>query len=228
MIRELGAVSLIELGAGSAEKSRIILNAMRDAGTLHTCVPIDVSAEFLSNTARRLRAEYANLRVIPAVADISGTMVFPAFPRPALFAFLGSTIGNFEDEQATALLRQVAAAMQPGDSFLMGADLVKDREVLEAAYNDARGVTAEFNRDILRVLNRDLGCDFKEAAFRHQAFYNPVLSRIEMHLIATGRQVVELPGYGEISFEMGNRYAPRSAASPPARCWMRCLPLPDW
>ena len=168
-------------------------------------MPIDVSAEFLSNTARRLRAEYANLRVIPAVADISGTLVFSRVSRPALFAFLGSTIGNFEDEQATALLRQVAAAMQPGDSFLMGADLVKDREVLEAAYNDARGVTAEFDRNILRVLNCDLGCDFKEAAFRHQAFFNPVLSRIEMHLIATGRQVVDCPATEKSCFETGNR-----------------------
>ncbi|MEO8199594.1 MAG: L-histidine N(alpha)-methyltransferase [Gemmatimonadota bacterium] len=203
MIRDLGSVSLVELGAGSAEKSRIILNAMRAAGTLHTCVPIDVSAEFLADTARRLRSEYANLRVIQAVADISGVMAFPSFPRPALFAFLGSTIGNFEDDQAIALLRQVAAAMQPGDSFLMGADLVKNRAVVEAAYNDARGVTAEFNRNILRVLNRELGTNFEEQRFRHQAFFNPAQSRIEMHLIAIGAQVVELPGHGEILFRDG-------------------------
>jgi dimethylhistidine N-methyltransferase len=203
IIRQLGSVSLVELGAGSAEKSRIILNAMRNAGTLETYVPIDVSAEFLARTAQRLRLEYADLRVIAAVADISGTIQLPAFPRPALFAFLGSTIGNFQDDPAIALLKQVAAAMQPGDSFLMGADLVKDRDVLEAAYNDAGGVTAEFNRNVLRVINRELGCNFDVEAFRHQAFYNPVQSRIEMHLVANGRQVVELPGHGEILFRDG-------------------------
>ncbi len=203
IIQTLGSVSLVELGAGSAEKSRIILNAMRDSGTLETCVPIDVSAEFLAESARRLRSEYPALRVIPAVADISDSFQLPSFPHPALFAFLGSTLGNFEDEHAIALLKQVAAAMQPGDSFLIGADLVKDRDVLEAAYNDDKGVTAEFNRNVLRVLNRELGSTFDVDSFRHQAFYNPILARIEMHLVACGRQVVELPGHGEILFRDG-------------------------
>lgn len=203
IIRELKSVSLVELGAGSAGKSRIILDAMRDVGTLETYVPIDVSAEFLAQTARRLRTEYPGTRVSPAVADISGALNFPVFPRPALFAFLGSTIGNFEDGPAIALLRRVAAAMQPGDRFLMGGDLVKDRAVLEAAYNDRRNVTAQFNLNVLRVLNRELGASFDEAGFRHEAFFNPVLSRIEMHLIATARQVVDIPGIGEVLFREG-------------------------
>lgn len=203
IIGELKSVSLVELGAGSAEKSRIILDAMRDAGTLETCVPIDVSAEFLAQTAGRLRVEYPGTRVSPAVADIAGPLNFPVFPRPALFAFLGSTIGNFEDSPAVALLRRIAATMQPGDRFLMGADLVKDRAVLEAAYNDSRDVTAQFNLNVLRVLNRELGTSFDEATFRHKAFFNPVQSRIEMHLISKLRQVVDVPGLGDVAFREG-------------------------
>ncbi len=201
--RETRAAALVELGAGSAEKSRIILDAMREAGTLQACIPIDVSAEFLARTARRLRQEYPGTRVSPAVADITAALNLPVFPRPALFAFLGSTIGNFEDGPAIALLKRVAAAMQPGDCFLLGADLVKERPVLEAAYNDARGVTARFNLNILRVLNRELGSNFDEAGFRHEAFFNPAQSRIEMHLIAGARQVVEIPGLGEVRFRAG-------------------------
>ena len=203
LMRRLGSASLVELGAGSAEKSRIILDAMREAGNLEAYVPVDVSAEFLAQTARRLRMEYPGTRISPAVADISGDMNLPVFPRPALCAFLGSTIGNFEDEPAVALLKRIATAMQPGDRFLMGADLVKDRAVLEAAYNDSRNVTAQFNLNVLRVLNRELGATFDEATFRHQAFFNPVYSRIEMHLISTTRQAVDIPGIGDILFRDG-------------------------
>jgi dimethylhistidine N-methyltransferase/glutamate--cysteine ligase len=203
LIRELRSVSLVELGAGSAGKSRIILNAMRDEATLESYVPIDVSAEFLAQTARQLRAEYPGARVIPAVADITTPFTLPAFPRPALFAFLGSTIGNFDDGPAIDLLHRIVVAMQPGDRFLMGADLVKDRGVLEAAYNDAKGVTARFNLNLLRVLNRELGASFQEEGFRHAAFFNPAQSRIEMHLIANRRQAVEIPGIGELLFREG-------------------------
>jgi dimethylhistidine N-methyltransferase/glutamate--cysteine ligase len=203
IIREHRSVSLVELGAGSAEKSRIILDAMREARTLEAYVPVDVSAEFLAQTAYRLRREYPGVRISPAVADISRSVNFPVFPRPALFAFLGSTIGNFEDEPAIALLKRVAAAMQPGDRFLMGADLVKDRAVLEAAYNDRREVTAQFNLNVLRVLNRELGANFEVSGFRHQAFFDPVHSRIEMHLISTRKQAVEIPGLGEVTFRDG-------------------------
>jgi dimethylhistidine N-methyltransferase/glutamate--cysteine ligase len=176
---------------------------MRDASTLATYVPIDVSAEFLAQTARRLRNEYPGTRISPAVADISAALNLPVFPRPALFAFLGSTIGNFEDGPAIALLKRVAAAMQPGDHFLMGADLVKDRAVLEAAYNDGEGVTARFNLNVLRVLNRNLGSNFEENGFRHEAFFNPVQSRIEMHLISRVRQAVDIPGMGKVAFRDG-------------------------
>jgi dimethylhistidine N-methyltransferase/glutamate--cysteine ligase len=203
LVRELRPASLVELGAGSADKSRIILDAMREAGSLEAFVPIDVSAEFLAQTARRLRMEYPGTRISPAVADITGTLNLPVFPRPALFAFLGSTIGNFEDQPAVALLKRVAAAMQPGDRFLMGADLVKDRGVLEAAYNDSRQVTARFNLNVLRVLNRELGAGFDESRFRHEAFFSSEHSRIEMHLVSLVRQVVEIPGMHEVTFGEG-------------------------
>lgn len=203
-VAEANPLALVELGAGSAEKSRIILNAMRATGSAASYVPIDVSADFLQETARGIRQEYPGFRVIPVVADMTRELNIPkAVPRPALFAFLGSTIGNFEDDDAVALLRRIASVMQSGDRFLMGADLVKDRGVLEAAYNDGRGVTARFNLNVLRVLNRELGADFNEEDFRHQAFFNPVQSRIEMHLIANRRLSVLIPGVEEVVFKEG-------------------------
>jgi L-histidine N-alpha-methyltransferase len=204
LIRTLGTRGLVELGAGSAEKSRIILDAMRAAGTAEVYVPIDVSASFLGATAARLRREYPGLVVEPAVADISEELNLPRrLPRPTLFAFLGSTIGNFYPTAAIRLLRRVRAAMEPGDRFLMGADLRKDVAVIEAAYNDSRGVTAEFNRNMLRVLNQELGADFDPDAFEHVAFYERTLHRIEMHLVSTRPQVVEVPGIGSVVFEQG-------------------------
>ncbi|HYC33703.1 MAG TPA: L-histidine N(alpha)-methyltransferase [Gemmatimonadales bacterium] len=204
LVRGLGSRTLIELGAGSAEKSRVILDAMRAAGTGEVYVPIDVSASFLSHTATRLRREYPGLRVEPAVADISEELDLPRrFPRPALFAFLGSTIGNFYPAAAVRLLRRVRAAMDPGDRFLMGADLRKDPARIEAAYNDSRGVTAEFNRNMLRVLNEELGADFDPEAFAHWAFYERQAHRIEMHLVARTRQEVMIPGIGSVSFAEG-------------------------
>jgi L-histidine N-alpha-methyltransferase len=204
LIRRLGSRSLIELGAGSAEKTRVILDAMRDAGTAEVYVPIDVSATFLSQTAARLRREYPRLLVEPAIADISEELNLPRrVPRPALYAFLGSTIGNFYPPAAIRLLGRVRAAMEPGDRFLLGVDLRKDIARIEAAYNDAAGVTAEFNRNMLKVLNHELGSDFDPSAFDHLAFYEPVAHRIEMHLVSRGPQVVTVPGVGTIRFAAG-------------------------
>jgi L-histidine N-alpha-methyltransferase len=204
LIFRLGTRTLVELGAGSAEKSRVILDAMRVAGTGECYVPIDVSATFLSQTAARLRAEYPGLVVEPAVADISEELNLPRrILRPALFAFLGSTIGNFYPPAAIRLLGRVRAAMQPGDRFLMGADLRKEVARLEAAYNDSRGVTAEFNRNMLRVLNQELGADFDPEAFEHRAFYDTETHRIEMHLVSIRAQTVSVPGIGEIPFRHG-------------------------
>jgi L-histidine Nalpha-methyltransferase len=204
LIPTLRTRTLVELGAGSAEKSRVILDAMRGAGTGELYVPIDVSATFLAGTAARLRREYPGLLVEPAVADISEELNLPRrMPRPVLFAFLGSTIGNFYPPAAMRLLRRVRAAMKPGDRFLMGADLRKDIALIEAAYNDSQGVTADFNRNMLRVLNHELGADFDPEAFAHRAFYDRVAHRIEMHLVSTRPQQVTVPGIGRVSFAQG-------------------------
>ena len=197
-VEALGPAALVELGAGSAEKSRIVLDAMEARSTGELYVPVDVSAEFLHETARQLRAEYDGLRVEPEVADISRPLELSVeVPEPAWFALLGSTIGNFDATQSVRLLRRITAGMRPRDRLLLGVDLVpgphKSVERLERAYNDAEGVTAEFNRNVLRVLNRELGSDFEPSAFRHRAFWNDADRRIEMHLVSQRDQVVRFP-----------------------------------
>ncbi len=196
--------SLLELGAGSGEKTRIILNAMRAAYTADAYVPLDISAEFLEESAVRLREEFPGLRVAPIVADLADAIVPPrTVARPLLFAFLGSTIGNFDRAEAIALLRRVRAAAQSSDLFLLGADLHKDPARIEQAYNDERGVTAEFNRNVLRVLNRELGADFEVDSFRHHAPYVADKRRVEMHLVADRDQLVNVPGIGRVRFAAG-------------------------
>jgi L-histidine N-alpha-methyltransferase len=196
--------TLIELGAGSADKTRIILAGMLERRPDAAYVPIDVSAEFLDDTATRLRAELPGLRVVPVVGDVGETLRVPGtLPSPTLFAFLGSTIGNFEPPAAVALLRRIRALMRPDDRFLLGADLRKDVRVIEAAYDDARGVTAEFDLNILRVLNRELGADFVLDRFEHRAFYEPTAHRIEMHLVSRVPQRVHIPGIGEVVLARG-------------------------
>ena len=204
LMAQLGTRTLIELGAGSAEKSRIILNAMRATGLGELYVPIDVSATFLSQTAARLRREYPGLTVEPAIADIAEELNLPRrMPHPALFAFLGSTIGNFYPPAAIRLLRRVRAAMEPSDRFLMGVDLRKDIARIEAAYNDSRGVTAEFNRNMLLVLNHEIGADFDPSAFEHRAFYDRVAHRVEMHLVSSRDQQVNIPGLEPVTLARG-------------------------
>ncbi len=196
--------TLVELGAGSAVKTRILLDAMRSTGTGERYVPMDVSSEFLDGTARELRGEYPGIGIVPVVADISAEWELPEdLPRPALFAFLGSTLGNFDTPEAIRLLRQVRRAMHPGDWLLLGVDLRKEPARIESAYNDAQAVTAEFNRNILRVVNRELEADFDPDAFRHLAFYNAELGRIEMHLESGHAQVVSIPGMAPIRIRAG-------------------------
>ena len=204
LIPQLGTRALIELGAGSAEKSRIILDAMHDAGSASLYVPIDVSASFLDHTASKLRQEYPGLSVEPLVADIAEDFQPPReLPHPAMYAFLGSTIGNFYPPAAIRLLTRVRAAMEPNDRFLLGADLQKDVGRIEAAYNDSLGVTAAFNRNMLVVLNHELGSNFDPFAFEHRAFYEPLTHRIEMHLVSSAAQQVGIPDIGIISFAAG-------------------------
>lgn len=204
LIDELRPRTLVELGAGSAVKTRILLDAMHDTGSAEEYVPIDVSQDFLGDTERRLRGEYPSLRVTSAVADIGRSLGLPSrLRRPVLFAFLGSTIGNFDAPAARALLTRVRDAMGPFDRLLLGTDLRKPPKVIEAAYNDARGVTAAFNRNMLRVLNRELGANFEPAAFSHRAFYSTDRHRIEMHLVARRELTVHIPSVGDIHLASG-------------------------
>lgn len=196
--------ALVELGAGSAEKTRIVLDAIAAAAESAVYVPVDVSAEFLDETAERIGAAYPSLDVVPLVADITAAFALPAgLPRPTLHAFLGSTIGNFAPAEAVQLLRRVRERMADGDRFLMGVDLRKDPAVVEAAYNDAQGVTAEFNRNMLRVVNALAGTDFDADAWEHRAFYDRDAHWIEMHLVSSADQDVTLPGAGAFRFEAG-------------------------
>jgi L-histidine N-alpha-methyltransferase len=199
-----GARSLVELGAGSAEKTRILLDALVARGTAEMYVPVDVSASFLADSARRLAREYPSLTIEPVVADLTAAFTPPrGMPHPALFAFLGSTIGNFDPPAAVRLLGRVRGVMRQGDTLLLGADLRKDVPRIEAAYNDSRGVTAEFNRNILSVLNRELGADFVPDAFEHLAFFQEGASRIEMHLVSSRDQVVHVPGMPPVRLAKG-------------------------
>ncbi len=196
--------TVVELGAGSGEKTRIILHALREAGTLEAYVPVDVSAEFLHESARALRAAYPGLRVLPVAGDFTGRLHLPrTVPGPVLVVFLGSTIGNFAPPDDVALLARVARQMRVGDHLLLGTDLRKDPAVLEAAYDDAQGVTAEFDRNALRVVNAFHGADFDADAFRHEARYDRERHRIEMHLVAERDMTVRVPGAGTVRLVRG-------------------------
>jgi L-histidine N-alpha-methyltransferase len=228
------ARTLVELGAGSAAKTRILLAAMHAHAETVTYVPIDVSDEFLEQTRDALEDELPWLRVEPVVADMNVAIDLPpVIDTPVLFAFLGSTIGNFDSPSAVALLRRIADHMRPDDRLLLGTDLRKDPRVLHAAYNDSAGVTAEFNRNMLRVLNAELGADFVPGCFAHRAFYNEAEHRIEMYLRAVSAQTVHIPGLAPIAFadgeairtELSYKYD-RAAVDALARA--SCLSVSHW
>jgi len=200
--------TLVELGAGSARKTRILLNAMHAKDSSACYVPVDVAGEFIEATAVELRAEYPSLEVHPVVQDIANPLHFAAdLRRPVLFALIGSTIGNFERDAAVGMLANVRRAMAGEDRFLLGADLQpgpgKSQERLTAAYNDSAGVTAAFNLNILTVINRGIGTDFDTGSFSHRAFYDANEGRIEMHLVSCRDQEVHLPGGGSIRIGEG-------------------------
>lgn len=196
--------ALVELGAGSAEKTRIVLDAIAAARRDATYVPVDVSAEFLDETARRISASYPGVAVVPVIADIAADFALPAgLPSPVLHAFLGSTIGNFAPGPAVELLRRVRGRMAEGDRFLMGVDLRKDPAVIEAAYNDSAGVTAAFNRNMLRVLNDLAGADFAPDAWDHRAVYDAENHWVDIRLVAAEDQAVTLADGRAFSFRAG-------------------------
>ena len=185
-----GADVLVELGSGTSEKTRLLLDALRDAGTLRRFVPCDVDPSVLQAAGAAITAEYPGVEVAAVVGDF--TRHLGELPRSGrrLVAFLGSTIGNLEPEARAAFLDDLAGTLQPGDSFLLGTDLVKDPGRLVRAYDDAAGVTAAFNRNVLAVLNRELGADFDLECFDHVARFDLDHEWIEMRLRSRGRQRV--------------------------------------
>ena len=183
--------ALVEFGSGSTVKVRVLLDA---APNLAAYVPVDISGEFLGAEATRLQDDYPHLKVLPVAADFTGLFELPpqVRGRPLVGFFPGSTIGNFEPHETDAFLRRAARILGPASRFIVGVDLVKDEHVLNAAYNDAAGVTARFNLNVLTRINRELGADFDLDAFAHRAFYNPTRSRIEMHLESLVRQKIHV------------------------------------
>jgi L-histidine N-alpha-methyltransferase len=185
--------SLVELGSGSAAKTRHLLDAMRDAGCLHTYVPVDISEEITHETAELLVDEYPGLLVHGLVCDFEHHLErIPDGDDGRLIAFLGGTIGNLYPGPRREFLTRLAGLMGPGDYLLLGADLVKDGGRLEDAYDDAEGVTAEFNKNVLAVLNRELGADFDLDTFKHVARYDEVEMRMDIRLRSLEDQTVRL------------------------------------
>jgi L-histidine Nalpha-methyltransferase len=192
---ETGAVELVELGSGTAAKTRILLRALHDAGPLERYVPLDVTEGLVRATAQELVDELPGLCVHGIVGDFERHLrhVPPALDGPRVVAFLGGTIGNFPPGSRRRFLRRIARLLRPEtDRLLLGTDLVKDVGTLEAAYNDRAGVTAEFNRNVLRVINRELDADFDVEAFEHVAFYDHDREWIEMRLRAQRRMDVRV------------------------------------
>ena len=199
------ARTLVELGSGSSEKTRLLLDALRAAGTLRGYVPVDVSEPALVAAGTALSAEYPGLDVRAVVSDFTEHLGLPDdgdAPAPRLIAFLGSTIGNLVPTERASFLARLRAGLRSGDFFLLGTDLVKDPATLVAAYDDCSGVTAAFNKNVLAVLNTELGADFDLDAFEHVAAWDAEAEWIEMRLRSLGDQVVHLPAIG-----LGVRFA---------------------
>lgn len=184
--------ALIELGSGSAAKTRVLLSAMCRMECLQTYCPVDISEEITRETAERIAAEYEDVRVHGLVCDFELDLERIPVPGPRVIALLGGTIGNFEPQQRAGFLRRVCNLLGPEDRFLLGTDLVKDAATLEAAYNDPRGVTAEFNRNVLSVLNRELDADFELESFEHVARWDPENLWVDIRLRSLANQVVDV------------------------------------
>lgn len=205
IIANLQPEHVVELGSGTSRKTRRLLDACEEHGCHATYWPFDVCESMVQDSAEALMDEYDWLRVRGLVGDYhAGFEHFPGFDGRSLFVFLGSTIGNLEHEHAVEFLRELRSVMGPNDSLLMGADRVKDTDVLHAAYNDSEGLTAEFNLNVLQVLNREVDANFEIDAFEHKAIFNREDSRIEMHLVSKRDQTVSLMALDEtIAFREG-------------------------
>ncbi len=199
-------VHLVELGAGSAAKTRVLLRILLDRQGTAEYDPIDVSADAVVPAAEALTEEFKGLTVRPIVGRNRDAIksLDPHDPIARLIMYIGSSIGNFEPKQAIGFLCDIATSMRPHDRFLLGADVRKEKAVLEAAYNDAAGITARFNLNLLTRMNRELGADFDLARFKHKAIFNETESRIEMHLVSIGAQTVRIEKAGiDVTFVDG-------------------------
>src|ERR1700722_18789306 len=200
---QIGAgAMLVEYGSGSSVKTRYLLDGLPEPVAY---VPVDISGEHLRQTARELARDYPRIEILPVCADFTQHFALPRSRRTATHSavfFPGSTIGNFLPGQAIAVLRRISRMCGNGGGLLIGIDLKKDVATIEAAYNDLLGVTAEFNLNLLRRMNRELGADFDLSQFFHQARYNAELGRVEMHLISRQAQTVTVGGE-TIEFEPG-------------------------
>jgi dimethylhistidine N-methyltransferase len=218
-----GPPTMVELGSGSSTKTRrLIAAALREYGRLHY-VPIDISPAILEEAAADLSARFPTLKLTPVAGDYRSALpeIARRFRGPKLITFLGSSLGNYDPEGATGLLRLMAETAGPGGRLLLGTDLVKDRSILEPAYDDAQGVTARFNLNLLARINRELGASFDLGRFRHRARYNPLAERVELHLVSLAAQEVAIPGAGivarfaegeAIHTENSHKYTTRSLA----------------
>jgi len=194
IVAATGAAELVELGSGSAAKTRVLLDAMFAAGTLARYVPVDVTERVVRESAAELTAAYPGMRVHGLIGDFLRHLDrLPEPVGPRLLAFIGGTIGNFRPHERQDLLRAMARELGPGGHVLLGTDLVKDRALLHAAYNDARGISAEFNRNILLVINRELGAHFDPEAFDYGASFDEDHEWIDMRLRSRAAQDVEVP-----------------------------------
>jgi L-histidine N-alpha-methyltransferase len=206
--RQVGACDLVELGSGSASKTRILLNAYQRQGTPLRYVPVDVSGGMLEDSAQHLLQEYPTLTVHGLVGTYEAALThlpMPQFPR-RMVAFIGSTLGNLPPQRCDRFLQQISQALQPRDYFLLGVDLHKKRALLEAAYNDAQGVTAAFNLNMLAHLNWRFQGNFDLSQFRHVAFYNEGDRQVELYIESLQDQTVTLKGLDlTVSFAAGER-----------------------
>src|SRR5216684_1445876 len=208
IVRQAGDnLDLVELGAGNASKTSILVEALSQRQLRVEFHPVDVSSTALQEAVASMNGRFRNLSIRPIVADYSNDLPELQLLRERkLVLFIGSTIGNFEPDEAVQFLSRLRRSLDPGDALLLGLDLIKDADVLHAAYNDAQGVTAQFNKNMLARINRELGGQFDLDAFAHVAFWNQAKSRIEMHLESRYEQKVWVQGLKRIfRFAAGER-----------------------
>ena len=199
--KEFRLGNLVELGSGSHVKIRILLDALGRRRSGVTYMPVDVSQAALAQSAEELKAVYPELEIKCVASDFTRDLHRVPSNRPKLVLLFGSTIGNLDELESRSFLRGVARILNSGDRFLLGLDMLKPAHIIEAAYNDSRNVTAEFNKNILLVLNRELRANFRTDDFDHLAFFNEKLDRVEMHLQARRKIQVEIRGI-ELSFTL--------------------------